>query len=869
MSGVKVDVQWSPIDDDIFVTYGTAINLYHTKDRDGILEISDGKISSDNSKIVQLATNSELQFMKCVAWCPRLEPKNVFAVAQANGRISIIGFGNQRNEDLVGKEFNVRFNRQCNHLAWNPLETNLLAQGLERSRSEPCVLIWDVMSSQGTDTADRTRHSFSEGPITKPYAELGSGETVASFAWFPSDPKTCVAGMASRHLRVYDLRDVNKPRMEAHHKCVSGICIERFDNFRLASYTESQVAIWDLRSFDRPINIITENKNVMKLSWCPTKLGVLSVLSKDSSSVRLHDIRHSLFGSDEIEQASIERNIQPFGKTHLSSYAWHPRHENRLIGVLPNGGLRDMTMFERIPMQWSANLKLMMTLNKDQIKYIEKTEESDDISNLMTKRISLNYGLQAHDMTENLKAIENEPHLQGLWRWICNIRTLIASQAVSNSRLRFSPATGIITLLNLDNEDGNLNSEPVAVHWRASEGAKYSKRTHYRSNERTMSLQLCGWIPDLPSENFEEFINSLVQAGDPERASAIALFYLHIKRALEILSNCAMSAEQEGKPNLQAVAMALSGFTEDKNALWRRTCGTLRYQLENPYLRAIFAFLACDEDNFEDVLNEEDMSVEDRIAFALNYLPDAKLKLYLSKLTAELTKSGDLDGILLTGMSNEGIDLLENYVNHTSDVQTAAIVTVFSMSNAIMKDTRVIEWIEAYRDLLDRWRFWNKRAQFDIVRQSLIQDHRVAPHVHVSCNFCGKPVSANVSLLGRARSLITSPFSRGPQNRPKVTCCPNCRKALPRCAICLTHMGTASGSGSETGSGAKLTPFQEWFTWCQTCRHGGHAGHITQWFQEHNECPVTGCTCKCVSQDAVARRLSQAEDIRGDEVAIL
>ena len=58
----------------------------------------------------------------------------------------------------------------------------------------------------------------------------------------------------------------------------------------------------------------------------------------------------------------------------------------------------------------------------------------------------------------------------------------------------------------------------------------------------------------------------------------------------------------EGKPNLQAVAMALSGFTEDRNALWRRTCGTLRYQLENPYLRAIFAFAACDDDNYDDVL---------------------------------------------------------------------------------------------------------------------------------------------------------------------------------------------------------------------------------------------------------------------------
>lgn len=45
-------------------------------------------------------------------------------------------------------------------------------------------------------------------------------------------------------------------------------------------------------------------------------------------------------------------------------------------------------------------------------------------------------------------------------------------------------------------------------------------------------------------------------------------------------------------------------------------------------------------------------------------------------------------------MSNKGIDLLENYVDRTSDVQTAAIATVFSVSPAVMKDTRVIEWIE-------------------------------------------------------------------------------------------------------------------------------------------------------------------------------
>ncbi|XP_012940949.1 GATOR complex protein MIOS-A [Aplysia californica] len=854
MSGVKVDIQWSPSDDDMFITHGTAINLYQVKNRDTFHEQHDREHkSAERSKIIHLATHADLQFVKSIAWCPRPESKNVLAVAQANGRISIIGFETHGNDDLIGKEFNIRFNRQCNYLSWNPVETHLLAEGFERNRNEPCVLIWDVNNNANIEVERPSRHSFSEGPFTKPYLELGHGEASSSFSWFPNDGKTFIMGVANKHLRVYDLRDSSKCRLEAHHRCVSGICVEPLEDSRLASFSESQVAVWDLRIFDRPINTITESKNIMKLSWCPKKLGVLSILTKDNSSIKLHDIRHSLFGSDEIEQASIERNIQPFGKSQLSSFCWHPRQENRLITVLANGQLRDMVVFERIPMEWSSSFKLMMPLNGETIRCLEETEQDNDISLVMKRRVTLNYGLQAQDIAANIKAIENEPHLMGLWRWIYNVREVISSQTASNSKLRIPAATGILSLLRFDREDDHLVSEAVPVHWKASEGGKYSKRTHYRCAERTMALQLCGWIPDQQKQNFESFIHSLVEQGDPERASAISLFYLHIKQALEILSNCAMSAEEgRGKPSLQAVAMALSGYTEDKNALWRRTCGTLLHQLENPYLRAVFAFLACDEDDYENVLNEVDMSVEDRVGFALNYLPDAKLKSYLCKLCDELTQSGDLDGILLTGMTDAGINLLENFVDRTADVQTAAIAAVFSTSHVVMKDPRVMEWIDGYRDLLDRWRFWHQRAHFDIVRQSFVQEHRVPAQVLVSCNFCGKSISTSMSILNRARNMFNSVLTRGPQNRPKITCCPSCRKALPRCAICLFHMGTSSGTGIESGSGAKLTMFQEWFTWCQTCRHGGHAAHITEWFREHSECPVTGCPCKCVAQDAVS-----------------
>lgn len=36
-----------------------------------------------------------------------------------------------------------------------------------------------------------------------------------------------------------------------------------------------------------------------------------------------------------------------------------------------------------------------------------------------------------------------------------------------------------------------------------------------------------------------------------------------------------------------------------------------------------------------------------------------------------------------------------------------------------------------------------------------------------------------------------------------------------------------------------------WFTWCQSCRHGGHAIHMYQWFDNHKVCPVSECQCEC------------------------
>jgi hypothetical protein len=124
--------------------------------------------------------------------------------------------------------------------------------------------------------------------------------------------------------------------------------------------------------------------------------------------------------------------------------------------------------------------------------------------------------------------------------------------------------------------------------------------------------------------------------------------------------------------------------------------------------------------------------------------------------------------------------------------------------------------------------------------------------------------------------------------------CPHCRKPLPRCSICGHYVGCDAGSrlpppvdpksqpkerhnelkpptdsskvddqGGEKEKNRKsgslpqnqsaaratpapppsgasaLTPFDHFPAWCQVCRHGGHAGHLNDWFDLY----VSTVTC--------------------------
>uniref|UniRef100_A0A2K6S8D8 GATOR2 complex protein MIOS n=1 Tax=Saimiri boliviensis boliviensis TaxID=39432 RepID=A0A2K6S8D8_SAIBB len=767
MSGTKPDILWAPHQVDRFVVCDSELSLYHVESTVNS-ELKAGSLRlSEDSAATLLSINSDTPYMKCVAWYLNYDPECLLAVGQANGRVVLTSLGQDHNskfKDLIGKEFVPKHARQCNTLAWNPLDSNWLAAGLDKHRADFSVLIWDICSKYTPDIVPMEKVRLSAGEtettllVTKPLYELGQNDACLSLCWLPRDQKLLLAGM-HRNLAIFDLRNTSQ-KMFVNTKAVQGVTVDPYFHDRVASFYEGQVAIWDLRKFEKPVLTLTEQpKPLTKVAWCPTRTGLLATLTRDSNIIRLYDMQHTPTPiGDETEPTIIERSVQPCDN-YIASFAWHPTSQNRMIVVTPNRTMSDFTVFERISLAWSPITSLMWACGRHLYECTEEENDNSlekDIATKMRLRALSRYGLDTEQVWRNhILAGNEDPQLKSLWY------TLHFMKQYTEDMDQKSPGN-----------KGSLVYAGIKSIVKSSLGMVESSRHNWSgldkqsdiqnlNEERILALQLCGWY-------------------------------------------------------------------EDK------------------------------------------VAVRDRVAFACKFLSDTQLNRYIEKLTNEMKEAGNLEGILLTGLTKDGVDLMESYVDRTGDVQTASYCMLQGSPLDVLKDERVQYWIENYRNLLDAWRFWHKRAEFDIHRSKLDPSSKPLAQVFVSCNFCGKSISYSCSAVPHQGRGFSQYGVSGSPTKSKVTSCPGCRKPLPRCALCLINMGTPVSScpgGTKSdekvdlSKDKKLAQFNNWFTWCHNCRHGGHAGHMLSWFRDHAECPVSACTCKCMQLDTTGN-LVPAETVQ-------
>lgn len=102
-----------------------------------------------------------------------------------------------------------RYARQCNTVKWNPAETNLLASGYEKHRSDHSILIWDVTKGP-SDNRIYGSYSSVLGVMSteyiRPVIEIGLSDIAHSLSWFNQNPHYLIVGINNKNLKMLDIR---------------------------------------------------------------------------------------------------------------------------------------------------------------------------------------------------------------------------------------------------------------------------------------------------------------------------------------------------------------------------------------------------------------------------------------------------------------------------------------------------------------------------------------------------------------------------------------------------------------------------------------------------------------------------------------
>ncbi|KAJ3501958.1 hypothetical protein NLJ89_g9102 [Agrocybe chaxingu] len=343
--------------------------------------------------------------------------------------------------------------------------------------------------------------------------------------------------------------------------------------------------------------------------------------------------------------------------------------------------------------------------------------------------------------------------------------------------------------------------------------------------QRQIALQICGW--SLREDELAAAVKRWEKDDQLSRAACWLVFTRQYSKAVELLMRSNDETHQMMSGTVAALAPLMSSSGSARALDLRELYGRLIIKLNDPYFRVMLTHLATGD--WSEVLDEEVIPFHERLAIAFQFLDDKALSSYLRRTTERACDEGNIDALIVTGLTPAGMRVIQSYVDHTGDIQSAAILSSYVCPQKF-KDRRAERWLEAYRDLLDGFKMHHLRVGFDIERGQILHDamqngdmlpEEWAPRqIVMRCHYCNKPFSDMTILLA-------------PQpQRERPTVCSGCKRELPRCSVCLMTLSIVHDAAREVelGYSHQRDTFDDAIVICQTCRHGGHAVHILEWF---------------------------------------
>ncbi|KAK3944651.1 SEH-associated protein 4 [Diplogelasinospora grovesii] len=508
---------------------------------------------------------------------------------------------------------------------------------------------------------------------------------------------------------------------------------------------------------------------------------------------------------------------------------------------------------------------------------------------------------------KNQQIVADDPWLRDIWGWVAG-----AEEAASDGGMMSHPLDvgylGVYTIWS-----NNLGSKP---HARLSDNAappdesgwerclnaiskklgisKFDSTETKRPHHRELCLEICNWgRPSDPDfDDGRSSISSLRRRDSTwhTMTAAHALFRGETKEAVQIL----MKASSE-HPELLFVGFALQFSGRDENSAPKEP---LNFDARvasktDPYLLAISTFILTGD--WTEIANQRSLPLRDRTYVAVRNFSDDKLTSWLEREVGVAIETGDIEGIVLTGISDSLVDILARYVMKFNDFQTATLLLSIC-SPRFIDDVRARAFRSAYRAYLQRHHAFFLRAKFD-VESTKRSKHRGRPtlpppqrQIALRCVYCDAETTlANMPGGHAGVGPGSSPLAAGPQQQQQQQqqrgggggagvggveqqtvigggnpftekmvaggiSCPNCKRHLPRCVVCLEIVGMPRnsqtqndrrGSGGWGDQGRGKLAASRFPTFCLKCNHVLHLDHARQWFARHQECPVPECRCKC------------------------
>ena len=471
------------------------------------------------------------------------------------------------------------------------------------------------------------------------------------------------------------------------------------------------------------------------------------------------------------------------------------------------------------------------------------------------------------DCEKNMKIVQDDPWLVELWETVRRLNQMAYNRGMMHGGLDLS-FFGVYDIWFADfgglshrlkrsipsqEEFSRLIDQILASQ---SYGDFEGGKTNF-PERRQLALAICGWKFD--ERRLQDKCNEIVDRGEYYKGIVVAVAHGRKDIAINLLRRLTRSKALENS-GLAAV-IAYSNISDEQRSL----CDWMADEAEDPYLKAMLAYFISG--TWRAVVDMTELPLQYRVAVALKHLNDDALGDFLTSNIQDVIDHGDTEGVVLTGLTETAIELFQNYIGKSCDLQTAVLALSFATPR-LTSASQWEMWKASYFDQMQAWSAFMERTRFinqhkrrmklgnPMSRQGSSKDSPDDKNLLLQCSHCQKPITrqqdTNAALFGSRKATQGLNDS---DVRPDGAVCQRCGQPFSRCAICLHWQGFARGKQALPSESAMDNGFMSALVgFCIRCKHSFHVSHAKEWFAQHERCPVPDCSCSCNMGQGLARR---------------